>query len=278
FGGEILHGGAGQVGGLLVVGGAPCLRGARIDGNRYVVEARIGDVGIDVGQRGLAAAAETAGSPGFGLPGGDGAVLVTGDFDFAEGAGTVAGNLQFGGAIEEDLDRLAAGPLGEQGTDFGPCSGAELTAEAAADVVHLDLDIGGRYFEVGGQDTGPTGDELGGRPGHYLVALPLDDAAMGFQAAVGDDRNAVDAFGDGLGILDGFFGIAGDFLAGGFAVGSGLAQVGFVDEVGQDLVGDLDLADGFAGGFLGGGSHGGHFLAVRLKLLASLGGDQDGFD
>src|ERR1035438_3855596 len=50
---------------------------------------------------------ETAGGPGFGLPGGDGAVLTAGDFDLAESAGTVPGNLQFGGAIEEDLDRLA---------------------------------------------------------------------------------------------------------------------------------------------------------------------------
>src|ERR1019366_5463690 len=158
------------------------------------------------------------------------------DFDFAESAGTVAGNLQFGGAIEEDLDRFTACLLGEQGADFGPRSGAELAAETAADVIHLDLDIGGGDFEVGGQDTRPTGDELGGRPGHYLVALPLDHAAVGFQAAVGDDGDAVYAFGDGLGILHGFFGIAGDFLAGGLAAGSGLAQVGFVDEVGQDFI------------------------------------------
>ena len=93
-----------------------------------------------------------------------------------------------------------------------------------------------------------------------------------------DHRNAVGAVGDGLGILHGFLGIAGDFLAGGLAARSGLAEVGFVDEVRHHFVFDLDLADGFARDFLGGGGHRGHFLAVPLEFLAGLGDHVDGFD
>src|ERR1019366_4196382 len=130
----------------------------------------------------------------------------------------------------------------------------------------------------GSRGAGPTGDELGGRPGHSLVALPLDHAAVGFQAAVGDHRDAVYAVGDGLGILHSFFGIAGDFFAGGLAARTGLGEVGFVDEVRHHFVLDLDLADGFAGHFLGGGGYGGHFLAVPLEFLAGLGDDEDGLD
>ena len=149
--------------------------------------------------------------------------------------GRLPGDLLFGGAIEEELDRLAAGLLGEAGADFGPGSGAELAAEAAADVVHLDLDVGGGDFEVGRQGAGPAGDELGGGPGHYLVALPLNDVAVGFEAAVGDDGDAVGAIGDGFGLLEGFLGIAGDFFAGRFAAGAGLAEVGFVARSGAGL-------------------------------------------
>src|ERR1035437_398717 len=278
FSGEVFDGRAGEVGCLLVIGRAPCLRGAGIHGDGHVVKARVGDIGVDVRQGRLVAAGETAGGPGIGLPAGDGAVLLAGDFDFAEGAGTVAGDLLFGGAIEEDLDRLAARFLGEAGADFGPRSGAEFAAEAAADVIHLDLDIGDRDLDVGRQVGGPSGNELGGRPRLDLIALPLDHAAVGFQAAVGDHRDAVYAVGDGLGILQGFLEIAGDFLAGGLATRRGLGEVGFVDEVRHDFVNYVDLADGFARYFLGGGSHGGHFLAVPLEFLASLGDDVYRFD
>ena len=183
-----------------------------------------------------------------------------------------------GGAIEEELDRLAAGLLGENRADFGPGSGAELAAEAAADVVHLHLDIGGGNLEIGRQSAGPSGDELRGGPGHHLVALPLNDEAVRFQAAVRDDRNAVGAIGDGFGILEGFFGIAGDFFAGRFAAGAGLAEVGFIDEVRHHFVIHLDLADGFARDFFGGGGHGGDFLAVPLEFCAGGGDHVDRFD
>ena len=69
--------------------------------------------------------------------------------------------------------------------DFGPGSGAELAAEAAADVVHLDLDIGGGDLEVGRQGAGPSGDELGGGPRHYLIALPLNHAGRGVRGSSG---------------------------------------------------------------------------------------------
>src|ERR1035441_9842590 len=107
-------------------------------------------------------AAHPAAGPRVGLPGGDGAVLLAGDLDLAEGAGTIAADQQLRAAIEEDLDRLAARLLREPGADFGPRSGAELAAEAAADVIHLHLDIGGGDLQVGGQRARPSGDELGG--------------------------------------------------------------------------------------------------------------------
>ena len=166
----------------------------------------------------MTAAGETSAGPGFGLPGGDGAVLFAGDFDFAVGAGAVAGDEQLRGAIEEDFDRAASCLLRKAGADFGPGSGTELAAEAAADVVHLDLDIGGRDLQVGSQRAGPTGDELGGWVGHDLVALPLNDGAVGFQAAVGDDGDAVGAIGDSVGLMDGLIGITGDSFASGLAI------------------------------------------------------------
>src|ERR1035437_7308256 len=128
FGGEVFDGRAGEEAGLLVVGRAPRLGGAGVDGHRHVIEARVGDVGVDVGQRRLSAAGESAARPGFGLPGGDGAVLHAGDLNLAVGAGTIAGDLLFGGAIEEDSDGIATGLLGEAGADFGPGSRAELAA------------------------------------------------------------------------------------------------------------------------------------------------------
>ena len=55
----------------------------------------------------------------------------------------------FGGAIEEQLHRLAAALLRETRADFGPRRpAAELAAETAAHVIHLDVDIGGGHFQV----------------------------------------------------------------------------------------------------------------------------------
>src|SRR6185369_7876371 len=111
LGGEVFDGRAGEERRLLIVRRAPCLCGAAVDGDGHVIEPRVRDVGVDVRQRRLAAAGETAAGPGVGLPGGDGAVLLAGDLDLAEGAGPVAGDLLFAGAIQEELDRLAAGFL-----------------------------------------------------------------------------------------------------------------------------------------------------------------------
>ena len=95
---------------------------------------------------------------------------------------------------------------------------------------------------------------------------------------MGDHRDAVGTIGDGLGLLHGLLGIAGNFLAGRLAARSGLAEIGLVDEVGHHFVSDLDLADGFARHFLAGGGHRGYFLTVPLEFLAGLGDDVDGFD
>ena len=99
-----------------------------------------------------------------------------------------------------------------------------------------------------------------------LVALPLDDVAVRFQAAVGDHRNAVGAFGDRFGFLEGLLGIAGDLLAGRLAARAGLAQIVFIDQVRQHFVFDLDLADGVARDFFGGGGDGGDLAAVPTAV------------
>ena len=61
-----------------------------------------------------------------------------------------------------------------------------------------------------------------------LVASPLHDAAVRFQAAVGDDGDAVDPFDDRVGFLEGLVGIAGDLFAGGLGTAAGLGADRFL--------------------------------------------------
>ena len=54
------------------------------------------------------------------------------------------------------------------------------------------------------------------------------------------------------------------------------AEIGFVDEVRQHFVIDLDLADGVARDFFGGRGHRGDFLSVPLDFRAGVGDHVDG--
>ena len=65
------------------------------------------------------------------------------DLDFGEDRGAVAGDGQFGFAIEEQLHGPAAAFLRELRGFHAPQVGGELAAEAAAHVVHVDVDVGG---------------------------------------------------------------------------------------------------------------------------------------
>src|SRR5207302_639241 len=134
--------------GLLVVGRAPGLRSYDIRGKRNMVAPLVRNVRIDVRQWRAAAARESAAGPRVALPGGDGAVLLTGDLDLSVCRRTMSGDGLLGSPVQEDLDRLAAGLLREDRAHFGPCAGCELATEAAADVIHLHFDIGGGNLEV----------------------------------------------------------------------------------------------------------------------------------
>ena len=70
---------------LRMVGSAPGARAAGIDRNRGVIDRAVGDVAEHIREqlRVQAAAAESAGGPGLGFPGGDGAVFLGADFDLA---------------------------------------------------------------------------------------------------------------------------------------------------------------------------------------------------
>ena len=188
--------------------------------------------------------------------------------DLAVGGGAVAGDHQFGVALQEQLHGASAGLLGEPGGHLAPGVGAELAAEAAADVVHLDLDVGGGHLDVGRKLVGPGGDVLRGGPGIDVVALPLDHCAVRFQAAVGDDGDAVLAFGDHFGVLESLVGIADHLLAALLGAAGGLAEVVILDQVGQDFVFDLDFAGGLRAACSGGGGHGGDFPALPLDFGA----------
>ena len=218
------------------------------------------------GRGGDAAAGKTAGGPGFRLPRRDRAILLARDLDLGVGRRTVARDHLFGGAVEEQLHRTAAGLLRKAGAHLAPGIRREFAAESAADVVLLDVDIGDRHFEVRRQRAGIVRDILRGGPHVDLVALPLDDLPMRLQAAVGNDWDAVLPLGDRFGLLESLVRIAHQFLAGRFGARPGLAQVVFLDQVRQHFILHLDLAHGVAGDLFGGGRHGRNFRALPLDL------------
>ncbi len=104
------------------------------------VTARVGNV-VDIGQDHVGAAADAAGAVGLGDHGDELAVPVRPQLDVGRGAGAVARRQVLLDAVEEHLDRPAAGLLGELGRGSAPDIGAELRAEAAPHVVGEDGDV-----------------------------------------------------------------------------------------------------------------------------------------
>ena len=80
----------------------------------------------------------------------------------------------------------------------------ELAAEPAAHVVRDALHLGRRHAEPPGELLGGGDGRLRGGPdGQAAVGVPLGDESVRFEALVRDDRHAVGALGDGVGLVEG---------------------------------------------------------------------------
>src|SRR5207248_2309840 len=137
------------------------------------------------------------------------------NFHTRVGGRTAAGDLEFGRALQHDLYRLAAGLLRELRRGDAPGIIAELAAKAASNVLLLNSHIGCWDLQLGSDLLADAGDILSGEMKEQAIFVgPFGDAAMALEAAVSDDRLSVETFGDDLGFLKGFCGIA----LGGFGI------------------------------------------------------------
>src|SRR5262249_40740764 len=152
----------------------------------------VGDLD-DVGKRWRAGAARSAGTPGVGLPAGDDAVFLRGDLHPSVGRGTTAGDLKFRRTLQHDLDRLAAGFLGElcRGDPQGII--AEFAAEAATDMLLLNAHVCRGNLEGGSDLLADAGDVLCRQMKQQTVLVrPFGDAAVSLEAAVRDDWRSIE--------------------------------------------------------------------------------------
>ena len=278
LGRQIVHGAAGQVGSLRIVGRAPGLLLSAVRRDGRVRQTPVGHVPIHVGERRHGDASEPARAPGVGLPDGQRPVLLGPQLNLGEVGGPVAGNDQLGSAVQEQLHGPPAGLLREVGAGRPPAVRRELAAEAAPHVVHVRVDACGGDGKHLGEVAAQHRHALCRRPVVETVALPLDHLAVRFQTRVVDDRHAVGSLGGHIGVFECLVGIAGGLLAGGLGVGAGALQIGLVDEVRQHLIFRLDLADGVACLVLGLGGERHHLVAGVLNLLARFRHQLDGGD
>src|ERR1700732_1315254 len=103
---------------------------------------------VDVGNRADRSSVGGAwGAPRVNLVGGEGAILIAGNLDFAVGRRPVTGRRELIGAVEHQLHRRARF-LGEFGGDLALDVRAELAAEAAAHVMGDALHFRRRDLEV----------------------------------------------------------------------------------------------------------------------------------
>ncbi len=77
----------------------------------------------------------------------------------------------------------------------------------------MDVDIGFRDFQRLRELAGESGNVLRGKVREEMITVsPLGNGAVAFQAAVGDDRTAVNAFRNNFRFFEGCVGIAFDLL------------------------------------------------------------------
>ena len=172
------------------------------------------DLREHVREGGSVAAAHASGAPAFALPGDDVAIFIGTDFDVGEAGRAVAADHQFHVAIEVEFDGGTAGGLGKVGADDAPAIGCEFAAEAAADMVHFNVNFCCRHSDILRQIARDDGDGLGGGPIVDLaIGPPFDGLAVRFETAMGEDRNFVISVDYSRGGFESGVGIAGDLVA-----------------------------------------------------------------
>src|SRR5579872_4354416 len=121
---------------------APRAGGTDVVANRSVFFVLVGDA-EDVRNWRHSASAGTSGSPGLRLPSGESAVFFCRHFHTRISRRSCSSDFQFRVALEHDSHGLAACFFGKPGCRNVPSVGGKFAAEAAADVVLMNSDIGG---------------------------------------------------------------------------------------------------------------------------------------
>src|SRR5438093_7695631 len=132
-------------------------------------------------------------SPNFCLHRSDRPVLRRAQFDSRVVRRTIARDHQLNIALQEQFDRPAR-LLGEQSADGAPFVVAELRSESAAHELAFDVDFTLIDTHRPAELVTVTRDVLGRRPDIQLAVAHFGHLAVRFEAAMGDDRNAILAF------------------------------------------------------------------------------------
>ena len=178
LGGKIIQRAHGDDGRLRMVGSAPGPRRADVVADGGVLFALIGNV-EDVRNRRHASAAGTARAPGLRLPAGDGSVFLGRHFHAGVSGRPAARNFELGVALQHHANRLAAGFFGELSGNDGPAIRSEFAAEAAADVVLVNANVGGGDTDRVRHLAGNAGDILSRDVDHQMIVVrPLRGAAV----------------------------------------------------------------------------------------------------
>ncbi len=146
--------------------------------------------------------------PVMAVPPDDLALIIGGDRHLGEGRRAVARDLQFRGAVEHQLDRLAGLLRQDCGGDV-PFVDGKLRAETAAHVLAVNLDVRLVHTQRIDVLTAGARDVLRGKVRHELTVLELGMRPMRLQTHMGDGVNAVQSVVDMFGLADGTAGITG---------------------------------------------------------------------
>ncbi len=125
-----------------MIGSAPRAGWTNVGADIGVLQPTIGDIFQDVGHRRCTCRARTAGPPRVRFPGHQGAVFLCGHPDAREDGRTAARHFQLGRTLEHVAHRLASGFLRDLGGVNAPAVRAKLAAEAAANMVLMNVNIG----------------------------------------------------------------------------------------------------------------------------------------
>src|SRR2546425_4161257 len=184
LGGEIVERTHGKNGSLRMVRSAPGPRRTDVVADRSVLLALIRDC-EDVGHRRHASASRTSRAPGFRLPSDDGSVFFCPNLHTGIGGGSSTSDLEFSVALQHHTNRLAVGLLRNFGGINSPTIGREFAAEAAANVILMDVNVGSWNFQRFGHLAGNAGNILRGDVSKKMILIgPIGNRTVTFQAAV----------------------------------------------------------------------------------------------